>query len=170
MEREPQIHQACLAFLNRRTAGAEPIQAHEVDDFLVLPGDFYSHYVGRTYEQQGGGQRVHTEVLASGMDEIIPMLCPSYYDQYKDGKLLPPMTLISDSEERGITKRIRATLTKDGGVQVIDIPPSIRYDDEHRNLVLGILSAIHADAPTTAEEARTYIQNHSEHSDMEGAQ
>lgn len=169
MEREPQIHQACLAFLNRRTAGAEPIQARAVDDYLVLPGDFYSHYVGRTYEQQGGGQRVHTEVLASGMDEIIPMLCPSHYDQYKDGKLLPPMTLISDSEERGITKRIRATLTKDGGVQVIDIPPSIRYDDEHRNLVLGILSAIHADAPTTAEEARTYIRKHGEHLDGKDA-
>ena len=170
MEREPQIHQACLAFLDRRTAGAEPIQARAVDDFLVLPGDFYSHYVGRTYEQQGGGQRVHTEVLASGMDAIIPMLCPSYYDKYKDGNLLPNTPLIPEIEERDIVKRIRATLTKDGGVQVIDVPPSTRYDDEHRNLVLGILSAIHADAPTTVEEARTYIQNHSEHSDMEGAQ
>ena len=170
MEVEPQIHQACLAFLDRRTAGAEPVQARAVDDFLVLPGDFYSHYVGRTYEQQGGGQRVHTEVLASGMDAIIPMLCPSYYDKYKDGKLLPNTPLIPEIEERDIVKRIRATLTKDGGVQVIDVPPSTRYDDEHRNLVLGILSAIHADAPTTVEEARTYIQNHSEHSDMEGAQ
>lgn len=170
MEVEPQIHQACLAFLDRRTAGAEPVQARAVDDFLVLPGDFYSHYVGRTYEQQGGGQRVHTEVLASGMDAIIPMLCPSYYDKYKDGKLLPNTPLIPEIEERDIVKRIRATLTKDGGVQVIDVPPSTRYDDEHRNLVLGILSAIHANAPTTVEEARTYIQNHSEHSDMEGAQ
>jgi len=170
MEREPQIHQACLAFLDRRTAGAEPIQARAVDDYLVLPGDFYSHYVGRTYEQQGGGQRVHTEVLASGMNAIIPMLCPSYYDKYKDGKLLPNTPLIPEIEERGIVKRIRATLTKDGGVQVIDVPPSTRYDDEHRNLVLGILSAIHADAPTTVEEACIYIQNHSEHSNMEGAQ
>lgn len=169
MEVEPQIHQACLAFLDRRTAGAEPVQARAVDDFLVLPGDFYSHYVGRTYEQQGGGQRVHTEVLASGMDAIIPMLCPSYYDKYKDGKLLPNTPLIPEIEERDIVKRIRATLTKDGGVQVIDVPPSTRYDDEHRNLVLGILSAIHADAPTTVEEARTYIQNHSEHSDMKDA-
>lgn len=170
MEVEPQIHQACLAFLDRRTAGTEPVQARAVDDFLVLPGDFYSHYVGRTYEQQGGGQRVHTEVLASGMDAIIPMLCPSYYDKYKDGKLLPNTPLIPEIEERDIVKRIRATLTKDGGVQVIDVPPSTRYDDEHRNLVLGILSAIHADAPTTVEEARTYIQNHGEHSDVEGAQ
>lgn len=169
MEVEPQIHQACLAFLDRRTAGAEPVQARAVDDFLVLPGDFYSHYVGRTYEQQGGGQRVHTEVLASGMDAIIPMLRPSYYDKYKDGKLLPNTPLIPEIEERDIVKRIRATLTKDGGVQVIDVPPSTRYDDEHRNLVLGILSAIHADAPTTVEEARTYIQNHGEHSDMKDA-
>lgn len=45
-------------------------------------------------------------------------------------------------------------------MQVIDVPPSTRYDDEHRNLVLGILSAIHADAPTTVEEARTYIRKH----------
>lgn len=163
MEVEPQIHQACLAFLDRRTAGAEPVQARAVDDFLVLPGDFYSHYVGRTYEQQGGGQRVHTEVLASGMDAIIPMLCPSYYDKYKDGKLLPNTPLIPEIEERDIVKRIRATLTKDGGVQVIDVPPSTRYDDEHRNLVLGILSVIHADAPTTVEEAYTYIRKHGEH-------
>jgi len=169
MEREPQIHQACLAFLDRRTAGAEPIQARRVDDYLVLPGDFYSHYVGRTYKQPGDDQQVHTEVLPSGMDAIIPMRCASYYDQYKDGRLLPIEFLV-DSQERGIVKRIRATLTKDGGVQVIDVPPSTRYDDEHRNLVLGILSAIHANAPTTVEEARTYIQNHSEHSDMEGAQ
>lgn len=164
MEREPQIHQACLAFLDRRTAGAEPIQARRVDDYLVLPGDFYSHYVGRTYEQPGDDQQVHTEVLPSGMDAIIPMRCASYYDQYKDGKLLPIEFLV-DSQERGIVKRIRATLTKDGGVQVIDVPPSTRYDDEHRNLVLGILSAIHADAPTTVEEARTYIRKHGEHLD-----
>ena len=170
MEVEPQIHQACLAFLDRRTAAPSRFKRAAVDDFLVLPGDFYSHYIGRTYEQQGGGQRVHTEVLASGMDAIIPMLCPSYYDKYKDGKLLPNTPLIPEIEERDIVKRIRATLTKDGGVQVIDVPPSTRYDDEHRNLVLGILSVIHADAPTTVEEARTYIQNHSEHSDMEGAQ
>lgn len=169
MEVEPQIHQACLAFLDRRTAGAEPVQARAVDDFLVLPGDFYSHYVGRTYEQQGGGQRVHTEVLASGMDAIIPMLCPSYYDKYKDGKLLPNTLLIPEIEERDIVKRIRATLTKDGGVQVIDVPPSTRYDDEHRNLVLGILSAIHADAPTTVEEARTYIRKHGGHLDGKDA-
>lgn len=169
MEVEPQIHQACLAFLDRRTAGAEPVQARAVDDFLVFPGDFYSHYVGRTYEQPGDDQQVHTEVLPSGMDAIIPMRCASYYDQYKDGKLLPNTPLIPEIEERDIVKRIRATLTKDGGVQVIDVPPSTRYDDEHRNLVLGILSAIHADAPTTAEEARTYIQNHSEHSDMKDA-
>ena len=169
MEVEPQIHQACLAFLDRRTAGAEPVQARAVDDFLVLPGDFYSHYVGRTYEQQGGGQRVHTEVLASGMDAIIPMLCPSYYDKYKDGKLLPNTPLIPEIEECDIVKRIRATLTKDGGVQVIDVPPSTRYDDEHRNLVLGILSAIHADAPTTTEEARTYIRKHGEHLDGKDA-
>jgi len=170
MEVEPQIHQACLAFLDRRTAGAEPVQARAVDDFLVLPGDFYSHYVGRTYEQQGGGQRVHTEVLASGMDAIIPMLCPSYYDKYKDGKLLPNTPLIPEIEERDIVKRIRATLTKDGGVQVIDVPPSTRYDDEHRNLVLGILSAIHANAPTTVEEARTYIRKHGGHLDGKDVQ
>lgn len=169
MEVDPQIHQACLAFLDRRTAGAEPVQARAVDDFLVLPGDFYSHYVGRTYEQQGGGQRVHTEVLASGMDAIIPMLCPSYYDKYKDGKLLPNTPLIPEIEERDIVKRIRATLTKDGGVQVIDVPPSTRYDDEHRNLVLGILSAINADAPTTVEEAHTYIRKHGEHLDGKDA-
>ena len=169
MEVEPQIHQACLAFLDRRTAGAEPVQARAVDDFLVLPGDFYSHYVGRTYEQQGGGQRVHTEVLALGMDAIIPMLCPSYYDKYKDGKLLPNTPLIPEIEERDIVKRIRATLTKDGGVQVIDAPPSTRYDDEHRNLVLGILSAIHANAPITVEEARTYIRKHGEHLDGKDA-
>lgn len=164
MEREPQIHQVCLAFLDRRTAGAEPIQARAVDDYLVLPGDFYSHYVGRTYEQPGDDQQVHTEVLPSGMDAIIPMRCVSYYDQYKDGKLLPIEFLV-DSQERDIVKRIRATLTKDGGVQVIDVPPSTRYDDEHRNLVLGILSAIYADAPTTVEEARTYIRKHGEHLD-----
>ena len=169
MEVEPQIHQACLAFLDRRTAGADPVQGRGVDDFLVLPGDFYSHYVGRTYEQQGGGQRVHTEVLASGMDAIIPMLCPSYYDKYKDGKLLPNTPLIPEIEERDIVKRIRATLTKDGGVQVIDVPPSTRYDDEHRNLVLGILSVIHADAPTTVEEAYTYIRKHGEHLDGKDA-
>lgn len=168
MEREPQIHQACLAFLDRRTAGAEPIQARAVDDYLVLPGDFYSHYVGRTYEQPGDDQQVHTEVLPSGMDAIIPMRCVSYYDQYKDGKLLPVKSLV-DERECGIVKRIRATLTKDGGVQVIDVPPSIRYDDEHRNLVLGILSAIHADAPTTVKEARTYIRKHGEHLDGKDA-
>jgi hypothetical protein len=164
MEREPQIHQACLAFLDRRTAGAEPIQARAVDDYLVLPGDFYSHYVGRTYEQPGDDQQVHTEVLPSGMDAIIPMRCVSYYDQYKDGKLLPVKSLV-DERECGIVKRIRATLTDDGGVQVIDIPPSIRYDDEHRNLVLGLLSSIHADAPTTVEEACTYIRKHGKHLD-----
>lgn len=168
MEREPQIHQACLAFLDRRTAGAEPIQARAVDDYLVLPGDFYSHYVGRTYEQPGDDQQVHTEVLPSGMDAIIPMRCVSYYDQYKDGKLLPVKSLV-DERECGIVKRIRATLNDDGGVQVIDIPPSIRYDDEHRNLVLGLLSSIHADAPTTVEEAYTYIRKHGEHLDEKDA-
>lgn len=168
MERESQIHQACLAFLDRRTAGTEPIQARRVDDYLVLPGDFYSHYVGRTYKQPGDDQQVHTEVLPSGMDAIIPMRCASYYDQYKDGKLLPIEFLV-DSQERDIVKRIRATLTKDGGVQVIDVPPSIRYDDEHRNLVLGLLSSIHADAPTTAEEACTYIRKHGEHLDGKDA-
>lgn len=137
MERNPQIYLACKNFLYRRTQGLEKQEVNPNDGgkgFELIPDGFYSDYTGRDYENT-----VHTEVFTTGVEAIFPMHMSRLFVETKrnDGSRIR-----GNRTENGITKDLGVVETDDG-IRVVDTPPTHRYDAEHRQLVLGLLAAVH---------------------------
>lgn len=112
-EADPQVSVACKAFLYRRTKGLEDTQYYK--DERCIPDGFVNRYIGKDY----AGQE-NTEVFSMGMERVV-------YANNEENK----RTSLVENKKIGFDYNTETFQEK--------ISEREYKDDEHRNLIIGIL-------------------------------
>lgn len=123
IEQDPRINIACNAFRERRTKGLEETVYNpgikNNNDELVIADNFITDYVGKEYNQ------INTEIFSMGMESIFANDMPHITDK-----------------NRLIETTLFKTDTKTHGAKVnMEIIEPRKRDNEHRNLIIGLLSS-----------------------------
>lgn len=124
IEQDPRINIACNTFRKRRTRGLEetvylPASKKNVEE-LVIADNFITDYVGKEYNQ------INTEVFSMGMESIFANDMPHITDK---NRLVETTLFTTDSKTPGAK------------IDMKIVEPRKR-DNEHRNLIIGLLSSV----------------------------